>query len=103
LLDHVADDTVSLARALVFAVLAIAVDLKGRVALNALGLAEIGFLNAIDLGQLNVLVLEGGGSLLVVRGEGFAMSTPWRKELDEDEGFVLQGGLEGRGGEGQDI
>jgi hypothetical protein len=51
-------------------------DLEGRVTLNAILLAEVGLLSAVNLGELDVLLLEGGGSLLVLGGEGLAVAAP---------------------------
>lgn len=41
-------------------------DLEGRVAFNAVGLAELRLLCAVDLGKLDVLLLQGGGGLLIL-------------------------------------
>lgn len=51
-------------------------DLEGRVTLNTIVFAEISLLSAVDLGELDVLLLEGGGSLLVLGGEGLAVAAP---------------------------
>lgn len=51
-------------------------DLEGGVTLNAVGLAEVSLLSAVDLGEADVLLLEGGGSLLVLGGEGLAVAAP---------------------------
>jgi hypothetical protein len=40
-----------------------------RVTLDAMVLAELGLDGAVDLGELDVLLLEGGGGLLVVWSE----------------------------------
>lgn len=47
-----------------------------RVSLDTIGLAELGLVNAVNLGDLNVLLLERGSGLLVVRGESLAVTTP---------------------------
>lgn len=52
-----------------------------RVTLDTVLLAQVGLDSAVDLGDLDALVLEGGSGLLVVRGEGLAMSTPRGEEL----------------------
>jgi hypothetical protein len=39
-------------------------------------LAEFGLFCAVDLGDLDVLLLEGGGSLLVLGGERLAVAAP---------------------------
>lgn len=51
-------------------------DLQGGVTLNTESLTEVGLLSAIDLDQLDVLFLQGGGSLLVLGGESLAVATP---------------------------
>ena len=51
-------------------------DLEGRVALDAELRAEVGLLRAVDLGELDVLLLEGRGSLLVLGGQGLAVAAP---------------------------
>lgn len=84
LLDHVGGDGSSLALALVGRDGVEATeDLEGRVALNAMLLAQLGLLSAVDLGELDVLLLEGGGSLLVLGGKGLAVTAPrgedWRR------------------------
>jgi len=38
--------------------------------------AELGMLSAVNLDELDALLLEGGGGLLVLGGEGLAVSTP---------------------------
>lgn len=52
-------------------------------------LAQVGFDSAVDLGDLDALVLEGGGGLLVVRGEGLAVSTPRGEELQWNNRHVV--------------
>lgn len=67
----------SLALALVGSdVVKAAEDLESRVALNAMLLAEVGLLCAVDLGDLDVLLLERGGSLLILGGESLAVAAP---------------------------
>lgn len=51
-------------------------DLEGGVTLNTVVLAEVGLLSAVDLGESDVLLLEGSGSLLVLGGEGLAVTAP---------------------------
>jgi hypothetical protein len=41
-------------------------DLEGRVTLDTVVAAEVGLLGAVNLGQSNVLLLEGCGGLLVL-------------------------------------
>lgn len=55
-------------------------DLEGGVALNTVLLAEVGLLSAVDLGKLDVLLLQRGGSLLVLGGEGLAVAAPWGED-----------------------
>lgn len=52
-----------------------------RVTLDTVLLAQVSLDSAVDLGNLDALVLEGGGGLLVVWGEGLAVSTPRGEEL----------------------
>ena len=61
-------------------------DLESRVALDAVGLAEVLLLGAVDLGELDLLVFEGGGRFLVLGGEGLAVAAPWREDCVEGEG-----------------
>lgn len=77
LLHHVGGDGSSLALATVGGDVVKALeDLEGGVALNAVILAEVSLLSAVDLGELDVLLLEGGGSLLVLGCEGLAVTAP---------------------------
>ena len=78
-------------------------DVGLRVSLDAFCLAEIGLVDTVDLGKLDVLVLEGGGRLLAVRSEGPAVAAPGRKELDEDERFRGNGGLKVGGVEADNV
>jgi hypothetical protein len=55
-------------------------DLESWVALNAILLAKVLLLCAVDLGELNVLLLQGGGSLLVLGGKCLAVATPRSKD-----------------------
>ena len=99
LLDHVADDPIRLTRAVVICVLAVAVDTERamrstdeyyrpmrwtrgreniRVALNSIRLAKVRLVDTVDLGELNVLLLEAGSSLLVVGSQSLAVTAPAR-------------------------
>ena len=49
-----------------------------RVSLDTLLLAEFGLIDTVDFGEFDTLLLEGGGGLLVVRGQGLAVTTPER-------------------------
>lgn len=55
-------------------------DLESGVALNTILLAEIGLFCAVDLDELDVLLLQGSGSLFVFWGEGLAVATPWGED-----------------------
>ena len=52
-------------------------ELEGWVSLNTVFLAQIGFDSAINLCECNVLLFEGGCSLLVLGRESFAVAAPW--------------------------
>ena len=66
-------------------------NLKGRVTLNTVVLAEVSLLSAVNLGELDVLLLKGGGSLLVLGGEGLAVATPGSEDYKEAKSahFIL--------------
>jgi len=66
-------------------------------------LTKVGFVNTVDLGKLDVLLLEGGSRLLIMRCESLAMSTPWREELYQDHGFGIDSGLEGSSSKAEDV
>lgn len=55
-------------------------DLEGGVALDAVGLAEVGLFCAVDLYELDILLLQGGSGLLIFWGEGLAVATPWGED-----------------------
>lgn len=55
-------------------------DLEGGVTLDALVFAEVGLLGAVNLGELDVLLLESCGGLLVLGGEGLAVTAPGSKD-----------------------
>jgi hypothetical protein len=55
-------------------------DLEGGVTLDALVFAEVGLLSAVNLGKLDVLLLESCGGLLVLGGEGLAVAAPGSKD-----------------------
>lgn len=73
LLAHVRDDALGLTGATVVGGGALAEDLEGGVALDAVLLADSLLLGAVDLGELDVLTLEGGGGLLVVGSEAVTL------------------------------
>lgn len=52
-------------------------DLEGRVTLNTVLLAELRLLCAVNLDELDVLLLQGRGGLFVFWGEGLAVAAPW--------------------------
>jgi len=43
---------------------------------------------AVDLGEGDRLVFEGGGSLFIFGREGFAMAAPWCEDYDEVLAFM---------------
>lgn len=49
-------------------------DLQGRVALNTIGLAEVGLFCAVDLGQLDVLFFQRGRGFFVLWCKSFAVA-----------------------------
>lgn len=59
-------------------------DLEGGVTLNAVVLAEVGLLSAVDLGESDVLLLEGSSSLLVLGGECLAVAAPGSEDCRRD-------------------
>lgn len=78
LLGHVRDQRVGLALTAVGRdVVEATEDLQGGVALNAVLLAEIRLLCAINLDELDVLLLQCGGSGLVLGSERLAVTAPW--------------------------
>lgn len=58
-------------------------DLESGVALNTVVAAEVLLLGAVDLGESDVLLLEAGGSLLVLGGEGLAVTAPGSEDCWE--------------------
>lgn len=58
-------------------------DLEGGVALHTVLLAEVGLFCAVDLDELDVLLLQSGGRLFVFWGEGLAVTAPWGKDCGE--------------------
>ena len=53
-------------------------NIKGysRVSLNTVRLTEVRLIDAVDLSQLDALLLQSGSSLLVMGSESFAVTTP---------------------------
>lgn len=51
-------------------------DLESGVSLDAVALAQLLLLGAVDLCEGNILVLELGGGLFVLGSEGLAVSAP---------------------------
>ena len=66
-------------------------------------MTEIGLVNTVDLGKLDVLLLEGSGCLLVVRGESLAVPAPRGKKLDEHQSLGLDDLIEVVGGKVDDV
>jgi hypothetical protein len=52
-------------------------NFESWVSLYAVALAQIRLLSAVDLGQLDVLLLQRRCGLLVFWGEGLAVTAPW--------------------------
>lgn len=81
LLGHVRDEAVGLALAAVGRdILGATEDLEGGVALDAVLLAQVGLLGAVDLDEGDVLLLERRGGRLVLGGEGLAVAAPGRED-----------------------
>lgn len=77
LLGHVRDNGLRLAWALVGGdIVRAAEDLESGVALDAILLAEILLLGAVDFGEGDLLVFERRGGFFVLGGEGFAVAAP---------------------------
>lgn len=77
LLGHVGDDGAGLAGTLVgLVVVDTTEDLESGVSFNAIALAQLLLLSAVNLCEGNVLVLELGSSLLVLGRKGLAVSAP---------------------------
>jgi hypothetical protein len=47
-----------------------------RITLNVVLLTQVSFFDTIHFGKFDPKFFEGGGSFFIVRGEGFAMTTP---------------------------
>jgi hypothetical protein len=47
-------------------------------------LAEVGLLSAVDLGESDVLLLEGSSGLLVLGGKGLAVAAPGSEDCRRD-------------------
>jgi hypothetical protein len=79
-----------------------------RVTLDAMGLAKICLIDTVNFSKLDVLVFECRGCFLVVGSKSFAVATPmvklnqnshkkndeklpWSKELDQNQGFYVDG------------
>lgn len=82
LLGHVGDQAVGLALSTVGRdILGATEDLEGGVALNAVLLAQICLLCAVDLDEGNVLLLKCGSRRLVLGSKRLAVAAPWREDL----------------------
>lgn len=66
LLDHVTGDAIGLASTLILGGIALAEDLKSRVATDFVLLAQVLVLGTVDLAKLNVLFLQDTRSLLIL-------------------------------------
>lgn len=83
LLGHVGDDGIGLAGALVgLVVLDTAEELESGVSLDAVFLAQLLLLGAVNLCEGNVLGLELGGGLFVLGSEGLAVSAPGSEDWE---------------------
>lgn len=60
-------------------------DLDGWVTLDAIIFAQVGLFCTVDLDEGDIFLFEGGGSLFIFGGQGFAVSTPGGEELCENE------------------
>ena len=69
-------------------------DLEGRVALNAILLAEISLLSAVDLGELDVLLLQRRRSLLVFRGKSLAVTAPGGEDWNRQTVSTMESGIQ---------
>jgi hypothetical protein len=67
LLQHIANDSISLTRSRVVSRATTSEDLDSGVTLDILATAEVLLNGTIDLGNLDTVLLEGGGSNLVLR------------------------------------
>jgi hypothetical protein len=67
LLQHIADDSISFTRSRVVSRATASEHLESRVTLDILATAEVLFNGTIDLGNLDIVLLKGGGSNLVLR------------------------------------
>ena len=56
-------------------VLSAAEDLEGWVTIDAILLAKSSLLGAVNLGQLDIFLLQCGGGILILGGKCFAMPT----------------------------
>lgn len=91
-----------------------------RIASNAVRVAKLALGNAVNLGDGNALVLEGGSGRLVLGSEGLAVTTPgvsvsnyWlqfraervprSEEFNKDEVLLVHDGVEVVGGQVNDI
>ena len=84
-----------------------------------MGLAKVGLVNTVNLGELDAFLLQSSRGLLVVRSQSLAMSTPihrldytsshseapipWCEELDENERFGLDHGIKVLRGKTDDV
>ena len=101
LLDK-ANQGIDLSGTTVIGGLSITEDLQGGVSTNSKALAELLLLSAINLGN-GSNTLQLGGSLLVLGGKAFAVSTPGSIELDQEGAVLGEGSVEAVFSEGEDI
>ena len=87
---HVLDDVVGFSASVVVGHIAVAVDLHRRVARHACSARNLLLLSCVDLCESDRLVQLGKdlGSLLVLRCEALAVTTPGCVELNKDQLFL---------------
>lgn len=78
-------------------------NLESRVAIDRVVAAQVLLHGAVNLGHRDVLALQLGSGLLILGGEGLAVTAPGCVELSENQGVFVDEVLEGVGGQGDDI
>lgn len=67
-------------------------DLESGVALDTVLLAKLSLFGAVNLGELDVLLLQRGGSLLVLGGKSLAVAAPGGEDCEELSICAIRGG-----------
>ena len=80
-LSHILDDSLSITRTLIIQFLTILEDLQGGISLDLFLFTQALSLGAVHVGQVDALLLEHFGSLLVLWLQFLAMSTPYSIEV----------------------